>query len=192
MHGRFCSRLFAAVILIAALAPALRAEDAKPSWACLPEDTVGLLRIPSGNKAADMLRTKTRIGALLFDPQRIAKVRAAMTKEGSDNLEEATETLGRYGLKLDDVYKLFEGEAGAGVVLPSGDPRLVAVLAWLEPEEELTGRLMTALDKVLEENKTISRSSRAKRRFRSGISRRRRSRCCSRSAEHGWCWPRAS
>ena len=132
---------------------ALRAEDAKPSWACLPDDTVGLLRIPSGNKAADTLRTKTRIGALLFDPQRVANVREAMAKEGSDDLEQASEMLGRYGLKLDDIYKLFEGEAGAGVVLPPGDPRLIAVLSWIEPEEELTGRLMTALDKVLEENK---------------------------------------
>ncbi|HEY5310898.1 MAG TPA: hypothetical protein VIK18_00215 [Pirellulales bacterium] len=153
MHGRFRSRLMIAAMLCGALTTAARAEDAKPSWACLPEDTLALLRIPSGNKAAEVLRTKTKIGAILFDPGRMAKIREAMSKEGSDDLEEASKALEQYGLKLDDCYKLLEGEAGAGVVLPPGEPRLLAVLGWLEPDPELAGRLMTALDKVLEDYK---------------------------------------
>ncbi|HEX3655167.1 MAG TPA: hypothetical protein VHV55_05150 [Pirellulales bacterium] len=152
MHGRFHSRLLTAAILIGALASAARADEAKPSWACLPEDTLALVRVPSGNKVADALRTRTKLGAMLFDPGRIAKIRAA-AKDGGDDFEAASTALGEYGLKLDDCYKLLEGEAGFGVLLPSGETRMVAVLAWLEPDAELTGRLMTALDKVLEDTK---------------------------------------
>ena len=160
MQGRFQACLFKSVMLVGVLTPAAvftptarAADDAKPSWACLPEDTFALLRIPAGNKAAEALRNKTKIGNVLFDPARIDKIKQALAKDESDDFEAFTKELARYHLKLEDCTKLLEGEAGMGLLLPPGDPKLLAVIAWLEPDHDLTGRLMDALDKLLEENK---------------------------------------
>lgn len=162
MHGRFQSRLFRSLLLAGVLSTWLapsaaflataKADEAKPSWACLPEDTFALLRIPAGNKVAEALRDKTKIGNVLFDPARIDKIKQAMAKDESEDFEQFTKNLARYDLKLDDLTRLFHGEAGAGLLLPPGDPKLLAMVAWLEPDHDLTGRLLAALDKVLEEN----------------------------------------
>ena len=60
----------------------------------------------------------------------------------------------KHGLKIDDVPKLFHGAAGLAVVVEmrsEGDDPLPIVLGWVEPGEDLAGRLIGAIADAVEE-----------------------------------------
>jgi hypothetical protein len=145
-------RLFAmAWLLWAALQPAV-ADEMKPSWACVPEDAVALVRVPGGQAYADALRTQTRLGGFLLDAERLQRFVEAIGEEGREKYDEFVQKLGKYGLKLSDAGNLFAGEAGYSLLLVGeGDARVPVGLAWLEPEGDLAERLLAALEKLIED-----------------------------------------
>jgi hypothetical protein len=145
--------LFAAgLTLLFTFAP-VSAADLAPSWTALPDETVGMLRIPGGEAFLDALRQQTRLGAVVLSQDRIERVVQIIRERSEKELDELREALGRVDLKPEDWQGLFRGDLGLAVVLePRADRApLVVLLGWLEPGEELAPRLMTALQSALED-----------------------------------------
>ena len=74
----------------------------------------------------------------------------------ADGLTQFTESLAKYNLKIEDFPKLFEKEIGVAVTLePRRGKNPVAVaLAWAEPEAELSGRILAAIQQGVKEDES--------------------------------------
>lgn len=152
MFQRAC---VAAVVLAAWAVPALVRAEAPPSWTCLPEETVVLVRIPSGRAVFEALRAQTRFGALLLNADRVQKILGIIREENEEEFGKMTRELAQYGLKLEDLGQLLEGELGYAAVVDLHDfhkPSGVG-LAWLEPGGDLAERILKAIAKGVEEHK---------------------------------------
>jgi hypothetical protein len=134
-------------------------DEPRPSWECLPDDTAAVLRLPLPAGVLEEVRGQTKFGAVALDRDRVAAAARLMLEaaglEGEDLDGDAWErSLGRYGLRPDDLATAVTGEIGAGIVVrpPAGEGRpLVMALAWLEPGPELAERLLAAARQILEE-----------------------------------------
>lgn len=129
---------------------------ARPSWMCVPEDTVFLLRAPNVARFIDAMRTQTKFGAVVFSNERLERFAEVFRSEGQDEIEEVVGQLAKYHLKLEDIPLLFAGEIGTAVVVrehSGGEQILPVVLGWFEPGGDLTDRLMAAAEMALEEQK---------------------------------------
>ena len=129
------------------------AEDQPPrsAWHCLPENTIAAVRIPHGRALADALRDNTKLGTVMFSQERIEKLKTMIKEQDPDQWEQVNQTLADYNLTMDDFPQILSGESGAGVVLQKQEGR-VAVLAWVEPGEELAGRLINAVKKLIDDH----------------------------------------
>lgn len=143
------------------LVTAAVAAEPRPTWECLPAETVAMLRLPEAASFVDQLRTATRFGALALRPDRLEGLWAALVEqaeraggeEDSGSLATWQESLEKYGLTVDDLTAMFTGEAGAGIVVRprEGRPPLTMLLAWAEPGAEVAGRMLAAVRQRLEE-----------------------------------------
>src|SRR5688572_25557257 len=108
MHARF---LVAAVVLAAAVftSPAL-AE--RPVWQALPEETLAVARLPAPKAFYEALQARTKLGAVAFEARRLEAVRDALVAEEKEGLEIITGNLKKYGIELEEIPALFEGELG--------------------------------------------------------------------------------
>ncbi|NBX30700.1 hypothetical protein EBR04_09735, partial [bacterium] len=149
-----CACLFVVLAAIG-LQPAL-ASDLRPSWECLPAETVAVVRLPKPAAFLEAARKQTRFGAVALSPERMQKAWETIAPRlwpADDALAESDadtgtarldELLGRYGLTMADLSAGFAGDAGAGLVVqPRGDglPPLVVLVTWIEPGAESAGRL---------------------------------------------------
>jgi len=164
----------------ACLAP-LHAADASP-WRALPEDTVVMVRVADGSGAAEAFQT-TRLGRLLLDDERLTRLQELINQMAGTELAQADAKLEEYGLSREDLFTLFSGDFGVGVVLepapvkmpgdgaaaepqpappaggeaapmePDDDPTAVG-LAWMTPGEEVVGKLVNLIDRVVTEETT--------------------------------------
>ncbi len=153
-HARrlvFAGWLSCLAILLAA--PTSARGQNRPSWTCLPDDTIVVARIPGGNAFVDALRKQTKLGSVVFAQARYDKALAKMREENGETWEEITAALARYGLRVEDWPRFFDGELGYGLVFHKRGPEDIGVtgLAWLEPGEDLAGRLVTAISKAVEQ-----------------------------------------
>lgn len=140
--------------LFALWATAAAAADLAPSWTLVPETTLLVARVPSGEKFLAAVRQQTKLGAVVLTEARLRRAFELWQEEDKESWEEITQGLGQHGLKLEDWPKLLEKEAGFALVAePRGerDPLLVG-LTWLEPGEELAERLVKAVQSVVEEH----------------------------------------
>ncbi|MEX2120020.1 MAG: hypothetical protein WD847_10540 [Pirellulales bacterium] len=148
--GRGRSAFFLA-LAVACTSPLVAAE-LPPSVAALPSETMLVARIPGGQAFLDALRSQTRLGKVVFGPERIQRISDYLGSEGTlpDELHQG---LRRYNLKPADLAQVFQGELGfAGVALPRGDREPLFVgLSWLEPGEELADRLVKAVQSAVAE-----------------------------------------
>lgn len=134
--------------------------DLRPSWECLPADTVAMLRMPRPTEFLDVLRTQTRFGAVALSERRLEGLWSMLLEEakadgGDLDLEDLDRALGRYDLRRDDLPAAFRGDLGAGFVLRHRGadlPPLVMMLAWLEPGAETAARMVTAAQRKLDED----------------------------------------
>ena len=143
------------VVWVACLtaATARGADELKPSWACLPDTTALVTRIPSGEAFAEALRKQTRFGALLFNVQRYEKLGKLLNDKDQSAWDELREQLAKYDLKPSDLGSFFHGDAGyALALLPRMGqfPRPIG-LGWAAPSGDLAERLEAAVNKALEE-----------------------------------------
>jgi len=159
-----CACLFALLAGIG-LQPGF-AADLRPSWECLPAETVAVVRLPRPAAVLEAARKQTRFGAVTLSPERMEKAweliaprlwpadDAQAESDADTGAARLDTTLGRYGLTIADVSAGFSGDAGAGLVVNTrgdGLPPLAVVIAWIEPGAETTARLLAAVKQAAEE-----------------------------------------
>jgi len=147
------------------------AADLRPSWECLPEDTVAMLHLPQPAAFLEALRTRTKFGTVALGERRLQGLwkvlldtarRDGDAEAGGDYEEE----LARYGLTGDDVKAAFDGDMGVGLVVhrrDAGRQPLLMMLAWLEPGDDTATRLVTAAQRKVEEAATKDETGVTKR-----------------------------
>lgn len=128
----------------------------KPSAYALPEQTVAVLRLPDAGAYVAAMRRQTRLGSVLLSDERQQKMAQLIQEMNREEWGEFVARLARFNLQPDDWKKLFAGEAGLALVLETraGQPPLAMMLAWLEPGEDLAGRLLAAMQKAIAEGGT--------------------------------------
>lgn len=159
-----CARLF--VALAALGLQSVSAADPRPSWECLPAETVAVVRLPKPAAFLEAARKQTRFGAMALSPERMQKVweliaprlwpagDAQAESDADAGTARLDQLLGRYGLTMADVSAGFAGDAGVGLVVKTrgdGLPPLAVVIAWIEPGAESAGRLLAAVKQAAEE-----------------------------------------
>lgn len=155
--SQYAGLVFSLLGLAAACAPpAVHADELKPSWACVPEQTVLVVRVPGGNDFFETLKKNTRLGRVMLSDERFQDFAKALAQIGGakqrQGWEEFQKVLAAYDLKLDDLRSLFAHEMGAAAVVRTVGEKLEAyMLGWLEPGGDLSERLLAALDKVTDE-----------------------------------------
>jgi len=151
-----------AIVLVAQVAFAAP----RPTWECLPDDTVVMVRLPNAAAFLDTLRNRTRFGAVVLEPRRlwqaakllgphlIADDTAGDSRSSPGDAADMEANLARYGLSPADLVAGLAGDSGLAVVVRPrgrGEQPLVMNLAWTEPGEETAARLMAAFRKQLED-----------------------------------------
>lgn len=152
------------VVFAIGLQPAL-AADLRPSWECLPAETVAVVRLPKPAAFLEAARKQTRFGAVALSPERMQKAweliapRLWSADDAQAEAEAGTarldELLGRYGLTMADVSASFAGDAGMALVVKTrgdGLPPLALLVTWIEPGADSAGRLLAAVKQAAEEN----------------------------------------
>jgi hypothetical protein len=157
---RLCAsvRLFAGALLTCAMSARAVADGPRPSWECLPDDTLAMLRIPDPPAFLETLRTRTKLGAVALGDARLTGawdvLLDQLRKEGAgQELTDIDDQLAAYGLEQDDLRAAFRGDVGAGLVFRTradGRRPLEMMLAWLEPGEETATRLVQAAQRQVE------------------------------------------
>jgi hypothetical protein len=153
-----CCRPFMVAFAILGGAVAPRADDLRPSWECLPDDTAAMIRLPNVAAFVEELRTHTKLGGYLARPDRLdglwrllmEQTSAADSGQPAD-LEEA---LREYGLELSDLTAAGGQDLGAAIVFRRRDglPPLAMLLAWAEPGAASATRIMEAAKRRIEES----------------------------------------
>jgi len=132
------------------------AAEPPPSWRLVPEETMLLARVPSGSEFIDALRRQTKFGTTILSRERIEKLIALQSDDGEEGAKDfMSQVLGQIDLRGEDYVQLLEGELGAAlVVLPDAKhgPQLVG-LGWLEPRGGLAEKLVTAIQKTIDEQR---------------------------------------
>jgi len=146
----------AGIAWLAALSSAMvSAADVRPSWHCLPEETVVLARIPEPKEFYDAFRTRTKLGAVLLKQDRINKAMELFRENAKEAFDKFEKRLSERNLKIDDWQGFFADELGVALVVqPRADEKLsplMMVLAWAEPGEDLSGRLIAALEQSIDD-----------------------------------------
>ncbi len=159
-----CACLFALLAGIG-LQPGF-AADLRPSWECLPAETVAVVRLPKPAAFLEAARKQTRFGAVALSPERMQKAweliaprlwpadDAQAESDADAGAARLDKTLGRYGLTMADVSASFSGDAGAGLVVQTrgdGLPPLPLLITWIEPGAESAARLLAAVKQAAEE-----------------------------------------
>lgn len=147
--------------LCACAVPAAAAE-LRPSWQCLPEETAVMIRMPQGGEFLEMLRSRTKFGAVLLGERRVEKAWAVLVdrlqNDGSgEQYKGLDETMARYGLEAGDLRSAFAGDAGVALIVQprqEGMRPFLMMLGWLEPGPETAGRMLAAIKQKLDEDAT--------------------------------------
>ncbi len=157
MRRRFTQFLtVTATSVIFAGSAAFAVDAVRPSTECLPDNTIGVVRIPDGQKAIDALRATTKLGKVMFSKERIdgifAKVKAKKPKEYA----QFEEKLGTYGLKPEDLREIFTGDAGLAIsmTMAAGNPPKSNVFVWVEPKGDAGAKFYAAIQKGIETSPT--------------------------------------
>lgn len=128
----------------------------RPSWECLPADTVVMIRVPRPAAFMETLRTRTKFGAVALDADRVERLGALAVEAWGGpagqrgSVAELEERLAEFGLERRDVAAAFAGDMGYGIVTRArGDdlPPVTLALAWMEPGAEVAERLVAAFQR---------------------------------------------
>jgi hypothetical protein len=152
----------AAALAAGPLAAAGGDDDLRPSWECLPAETVAMVRLPRAEAFLATLRDTTRFGAVALRRDRLEGLWELLVEQSERSSTAADsaaagltwdESLEKYGLEPGDPTAIFSGDVGGGlVVLPrDGLTPLTMLLAWGEPGAEVAGRLLAAVRRRLED-----------------------------------------
>jgi hypothetical protein len=157
-------RAWLVVLALGVAMPCAAAADLRPSWECLPADTAFMVRVPGLAEFWKMIQARTKFGSVALSPKRLEGLwQTLATIQGDDDeewsLEKFEESLRKYGLETSDLARVFDAECGAGVVAHQEQGML---LAWIEPGEEVSAKLLAAIQQRVEEDDS-GEESRTKR-----------------------------
>ncbi len=135
------------------------ADEVRPSWECLPEDTVLMLRLPNAAAFAEELQTRTKLGSYLMRTDRLESIwkllsgPAGVSGDGSGVPADLAETLEEYGLQFSDLTGAGRHDLGAAILVRrrEGLPPLAMLLAWAEPGLDPAARMLEAAKRRIEE-----------------------------------------
>lgn len=127
----------------------------RPSWQCLPEETIFVVRLPNLAHAFDALKMRTKLGAVLTNEQRLDDLTTLLESEAGDDWQNLKVAYEKLGLSWDDLRPALEGEIGYGGLLADddGSTRYVG-LAWLECGDGTAEKWLAALDRRLSEQES--------------------------------------
>lgn len=130
------------------------AAELPPAWAALPDETALVVRLPGGAAFIDALRRQTKLGAVLLSQDRLDRAADAILSESQEGWDELRQALGRYELKPEDWQDLVRGEVGFAVAMEPRTERepLFVGLGWLDAGEDLSRRLLAAMQAVVAEH----------------------------------------
>lgn len=150
MFRQFClSALIFCVV--SAVQPLLSiAQVGSTSWDSLPEETLVGLRIPNGRELADAIH-ETKFGSVMLSAERKAAVVEMVESEWGDEWAGFQGWLEEYELTTDQLFELLAGESGYAVVMAGADDPLFAGLAWMQPGDELAGKIYALIEQGIEE-----------------------------------------
>lgn len=136
--------------VVAAPASADSIAEQRPSVQALPDTSVLVVHLPDPGGLRATLERHTMLGELLFGPDQQARIETFLDTCMNDKAGESG--IRRYGLEGSDWPELFNGPSGAALVLArgadghGGEQTKFMILAWIEPGEELAGRLTNAAE----------------------------------------------
>lgn len=126
----------------------------RPAWQALPDETIGVVRLPNLKEALEAFKTRTKLGALAFEAKRVDAIKALILQEAKADVDELTAELLKVGLTFEDLLGSLQGEVGyAATVAKLDDKPAYVGLVWIECGEAPAEKLLTALDKILESQK---------------------------------------
>ena len=146
--------IIAAFVLQPMLLPTPVEAADKPSWNCLPAETVVALRIPNGKMVFEALKNRTKAGNVLFNDERVNNLKELIKKADPQEWEQMEKELAKFNFTIDDFPAMYAGESGFALVMDKyadnnrTQPLLVGLM-WVDPGEDLAGRAIKALERAL-------------------------------------------
>lgn len=142
---------FVAMLSLVATLTTTAARADRPSWQSLPDETFVMVRVPNLAELFDALRTRTKLGAVVFDDKRLAGVQELILSEVEDDWNKVLGDLKQLGLEPTDFAALTKGELGYAGTVTARDANipLYIGLAWSECGEATADKLLAALDPLL-------------------------------------------
>ncbi|MBL4574952.1 MAG: hypothetical protein JKY51_02495 [Opitutaceae bacterium] len=144
-----------------ALGPVLWSSDLRAPLEALPENSLFAVRLENSEAMRKDLSEKTKLGALLFSPERIAAYKAyfsdlANSDEGFGSFVDELEEV---GLTLDDLYGIISSEFGGGMALwdVTGFAPLPMLYLWLDTEPEMAEKVFNSILKSSVDSETVTR-----------------------------------
>lgn len=145
--------------LLATAAPAW-AADLRPSWECLPAETVAMVRVPEGRGFIEALAARTKWGGVMLAPDRWQQIRTRLAAwlaagttgdESAELLEKISAKLASFGLEEGDLGHAFDGEAGVALVMAPESDTVPLVIGWIEPGEAVAKRMLASMGRMYED-----------------------------------------
>lgn len=139
-------------VVILVMAGAGRADELRPSWECLPDDTVLMLRLPNAAAFAEELQARTKLGGYLMRPDRLKNL-WQLASGSSDAPADLEKTLEEYGLDVSDINGAGRHDLGAAILVRrrAGLPPLAMLLGWADPGLDSAARILEAAKRRIEE-----------------------------------------
>lgn len=149
------------VLLAGSFAASLVGAAERPTTQSLPDETLAVVRLPNLKAAYDAFKTRTKLGAVIFEQKRLDVLKEYIAEESKKDLDELSAQLVKIGLSFDDILGTFAGEVGyAGTAANVEDkPRYVGLL-WAECGEKTAEKWIAALEKALETDDSAEKTTR--------------------------------
>ncbi len=144
-------RILSASLILCCISLGSATEGQAP-WRSLPAETVIAISCPDWAGFAQRFM-KTRYGQAIFTAERRQALLDMVAQGTGTDPDQWPEMLGKWDLRLEDCEALMAGPSGLALTLYPAADRSSAPLAiatgWLTPGNDLSDRLLGALDKLL-------------------------------------------
>ena len=145
-----------------AISGAASADELRPSWECLPEETLLMVRLPGVRTFVEAVGTRTKFGTVLMQPDRLRKVAGMVLEQfdkqtGENVVEEFSKQFGKHGLSPDDLAAAVSGELGVAMITQGrgndSDRPLLLIVGWAEASgDDVAERLFTGIGSIVKES----------------------------------------
>jgi hypothetical protein len=142
------------VLLFAAgLFPAATALAQRPVWQALPDETLAVVRAPAPKEFYEALRSRTKFGAVVFEPRRLEAIKDLLVADAKEDLEAIGAQFQKLGLEPGDLLGLADGELGAALWFAPREDQTstMSAVVWSLCGDETAEKLLAALERAVDE-----------------------------------------